>query len=77
MKQQVENFIYLDAVTSVVDKHEEEMKRILKQQELMVDRIQNLEQRCKHLRIWLIVTAVIFFILLFSFAFILIFMLGQ
>lgn len=64
MKQQVENFIYLDAVTNVVDKHEEEMKRILKQQELMVDRIQTLENKCKHLRLALIVTSIIFLVLL-------------
>lgn len=76
MKQQVENFIYLDAVTNVVDKHEEEMKRILKQQELMVDRIQTLENKCKNLRLALIVTSIIFLILLFSFASILFFMLG-
>ncbi len=76
MKQQVENFIYLDAVTNVVDKHEEEMKRILKQQELMVDRIQTLENRCKHLRLVLIVTSIIFLILLFSFATVIFFMLG-
>lgn len=76
MKQQVENFIYLDAVTNVVDKHEEEMKRILKQQELMVDRIQTLENKCKHLRLALIATSIIFLILLFSFASILFFMLG-
>ena len=76
MKQQVENFIYLDAVTNVVDKHEEEMKRILKKQELMVDRIQTLENRCKHFRIALIVTSIIFLILLFSFATVIFFMLG-
>lgn len=76
MKQQVENFIYLDAVTNVVDKHEEEMKHVLKQQELMVDRIRTLENRCKHLRLALIVTSIIFLILLFSFATVIFFMLG-
>ena len=60
----------------MVDKHEEEMKRILKQQELMVDRIQTLENRCKHFRIALIVTSIIFLILLFSFATVIFFMLG-
>ena len=76
MKQQVENFIYLDAVTNVVDKHEEEMKHILKQQELMADRINTLENRCKHLRLALIVISIIFLILLFSFATVIFFMLG-
>lgn len=76
MKQQVENFIYLDAVTNVVDKHEEEMKHVLKQQELMVDRINTLENRCKHLRLALIVISIIFLILLFSFATVIFFMLG-
>lgn len=64
MKQQVENFIYLDALTTISENQEQDIEKIKQQQALVIEYVNRVERRQRMLRNWLIGLSVVSCLLL-------------